>query len=134
MRGRSLKLSAPRRLVNDLMWCSMAVPRVSVQRRMNIGPLMQARAALQSRPSWSVIFLKGYALRSQETPELRRAYVKLPWPQLYEYPVSVASIAHEREYEGERAVLLSRIKGPEHRAIGELEQSMRDARSRPVME
>ena len=59
-----------------------------------------------------MIFLKGYALLSQETPELRRAYVKLPWPQLYEYPVSVASIAHEREHDGERVVLLSPHQGP----------------------
>ena len=71
---------------------------------------------------------------AEETPELRRAYVKLPWPQLYEYPVSVASIAHEREYDGERAVLLSRIKGPEHCSIAELEASIQAARSRPVLE
>ena len=134
MRGRALKLSAPRRLVCDLMRFSIGVPRVTVQRQMNLGPLLRARMAQQSRPSWTAIFLKGYALLARETPELRRAYVKLPWPRLYEYPVSVASIAHEREYEGERAVLLSRIKGPEGSAIGELEASIHAARSRPVMQ
>ena len=111
MRGRALKLSAPRRLVNDLMRFSITVPRVTVQRQMNLGPLVSARMALRARPSWTVIFLKGYALLCEATPELRRAYVKLPWPQLYEYPLSVASIAHERDYEGERVVMLSRIKG-----------------------
>jgi hypothetical protein len=134
MRGRALKLSAPRRLVGDLMWFSISVPRVTVQRRMNVGALLRARRSLQTRPSWTGIFLKGYGLLSKETPELRRAYVKLPWPQLYEYPSSVASVAHERDYEGERAVLLSRINGPEHRSIAELEASLQAARSRPVME
>ena len=134
MRGRALKLSAPRRLVGDLMRFSIGVPRVTVQRQMNLGPLVQARLAQQSRPSWTAIFVKGYALLARETPELRRAYVKLPWPQLYEYPVSVASIAHEREYDGERAVLLSRIKGPEGCAIAELEALIHRARSRPVLE
>jgi len=134
MRGRALKLSAPRRLVNDLMKFSIVVPRVTVQRQMNIGPLLRARTAQHVKPSWTVLFLRGYALLSQETPELRRAYVKFPWPQLYEYPVSVASIAHEREHDGERAVLLSRIKDPEHRSITELEELIQGARSRPVME
>jgi hypothetical protein len=112
----------------------MGVPRVTVQRHMNIGPLVRARMAQQSKPSWSAIFVKGYALLAREVPELRRAYVKFPWPHFYEYPVSVASIAHEREFEGERAVLLSRIKGPERCSIAELHASIHQARSRPVME
>lgn len=134
MRGRALRLSAPRRLVGDLMRFSIDVPRVTVQRRMNLAPLVRARQALQPRPSWTAIFLKGYALLARETPELRRAYVKLPWPQLYEYPQSVASVAHEREHDGERAVLLSRVKGPEHLSITELGALIQTARSRPVLE
>jgi hypothetical protein len=134
MRGRALKISAPRRLVGDLLRFSMGIPRVTVQRHMNIGPLVRARMAQQSKPSWSAIFVKGYALLAREVPELRRAYVKFPWPHFYEYPVSVASIAHEREFEGERAVLLSRIKGPERCSIAELHASIHQARSRPVME
>ncbi|MGH6763708.1 MAG: hypothetical protein ACRECW_19215 [Phyllobacterium sp.] len=134
MRGRAIKLSAPRRLVGDLMRFSIGVPRVTVQRQMNLAPLQQARLAQQSRPSWTVLFLKGYALLSKETPDLRRAYVKFPWPQLYEYPASVASIAHERELDGERAVLLSTIKSPERRSIGELAASIHASRSRPIAE
>lgn len=134
MRGRAIKLSAPRRLVCDLMRFSIGVPRVTVQRQMNLDPLQRARIAQASRPSWTVLFLKGYALLCRETPELRRAYVKLPRPQLYEYPESVASIAHEREHDGERAVLLSKIKCPERRPIPELAALIDAARSRPVME
>ncbi|NRP21156.1 hypothetical protein LPJGGPFB_04415 [Ensifer adhaerens] len=134
MRGRAIKLSVPRRLVCDLMRFSIGIPRVTVQRQMNLDPLQKARLSQSNKPSWTVLFLKGYALLCRETPELRRAYVKLPWPQLYEYPESVASIAHEREYEGERVVLLSKIKCPERRAIPELAASIDDARSRPVTE
>ncbi|TCL75975.1 hypothetical protein [Rhizobium sp. BK251] len=134
MRGRALKLSASRRLVGDLMRFSIRVPRVTVQRQMNLGPLQQARTTWLRKPSWTVLFLKGYALLSQEVPELRRAYVKLPRPQLYEYPLSVASVAHEREHEGERIVLLSTIKDPEHRPIQELEALILTARSSPVLE
>ena len=134
MKGTSLRLSAPRRLVGDLMWFSKQVPRITVQRRMNLGALARARRALDPRPSWTAIFLKGYALLARDTPELRRAYVKLPWPQLYEYAMSVASVAHEREFEGERAVLLSRIKGPELRSIRELGALFEAGQSRPVLD
>jgi hypothetical protein len=134
MRGKALKLSPPRRLVCDLMRLSMRVPRVTVQRRMNLANLMQARQALEPRPSWTAIFLKGYGLLAQETPELRRAYVKLPWPRLYEYPESVASVAYERDLDGERAVLLARIKAPERASIAELGAAIGEARSRPVLE
>ena len=121
MRGRAIKLSRPRRLVNDLMRFSIGIPRVTVQRRMNIARLLEARASLAARPSWTAIFLKAYGLLAMETPELRRAFVRLPWPQLYEYPESVGSVAYERDWEGEPAVLLSRIKGPEHRSLKQLD-------------
>jgi hypothetical protein len=134
MRGRAIKLTAARRLVGDLMRFSMKVPRVTVQRQMNIRPLLEARTAQPNKPSWTVLFLKGYALLSRDIPDFRRAYVKFPRPQLYEYPSSVASIAHEREHGGERIVLLSTIKAPEDRSISELEGLIQAARSRPVQE
>ena len=134
MQGRAQKISAPRRLVGDLLRFSVGIPRVTVQRRMNLAPLLKARTEQAKRPSWTVLFLKGYALLAQEVPELRRAYVKLPWPRFYEYRLSVASVAHEREHEGERIVLLGTIKGPERRTIAELQAVMDDVRSRPVLE
>ncbi|AXA44253.1 hypothetical protein DLJ82_6282 (plasmid) [Rhizobium leguminosarum] len=50
MRGRTIKLSASRRLVGDLMRFSIRVPRVTVQRQMNIRPLLDARDGPDSRP------------------------------------------------------------------------------------
>ena len=134
MRGRAIPLSAPRRLVGDLMRFSIAVPRVTVQRRMSLGPLVEARAMLNSRPSWTAIFVKAYALLADEVPEFRRAYVKFPWPQLYEYPDSVAAVTHERDHEGEKAVLISRIKGPARRGIAEISGLIREVQSKPVLE
>jgi hypothetical protein len=134
MRGRAIKLSPARRLVGDLMRFSIDIPRITVQRRMKLGPVLKARERLEPRPSWTALFLKAYGLLSQETPELRRAYVKLPWPHLYEYPSSVASLAYERDHGGERVVLLDRIKQPEKFSIQQLLDRMRTTRSRPVME
>ncbi|KQV68461.1 hypothetical protein [Rhizobium sp. Root1220] len=134
MKGRAIRLSPSRRLVGDLMRFSIGVPRVTVQRQMNLDALLRTRAALEERPSWTVLFLKGYALLSAETPELRRAYVKWPRRQLYEYPESVASIAHERELDGERVVLLTTIRCPEEQSIPDLGASIHAARSSPVLE
>jgi hypothetical protein len=58
----------------------------------------------------------------------------LPWPQLYEYPISIASLAQEREHAGERVVLLDRIKEPESLSIAQLVRKIQASRSRPVME
>ncbi|NNH33765.1 hypothetical protein C9413_31665, partial [Rhizobium sp. SEMIA 4085] len=65
MRGRTIKLSAARRLVGDLMRFSIGVPRVTVQRQMNRGARQKARMSQSSSPYWTVIFLKGNALVSQ---------------------------------------------------------------------
>lgn len=132
MRGRAIPLSRSRRLVGDLMRFSMSVPRVTVQRRMDLSALVAARRNIEHRPSWTAIFVKAYALLADETPELRRAYVKFPWPQLYEYPQSVAAITYERDYRGEKAVLMARVKAPARLSITALSEVVRATQARPV--
>lgn len=88
-------------MVIDLLHFAVAVPTVPVQRRMSLGPLVAARAACRERPRWTAIFAKGYALVAREFPHLRRAFIKIPWPHFYEYPVSIGNIYIEREYGGE---------------------------------
>src|SRR5690606_3357470 len=99
MRGRSLPLSLARKLVVDLT--RLHVPSVPVQRVMNIAEVVKARAECRDRPALSAIFAKAYALAAKDIPILRRAYVKLPTPRLYEYPISTASMVVEREFQGE---------------------------------
>src|SRR6478609_4903023 len=109
MRGRAIGLSAPRRFLVDLLRLAARIPSVPVQRHMHLAEVVRARAAAAPRPGWPAVFLKAYARVAAEVPELRRAYVCLPWPHLYEYPTSAAAVAVEREYEGERAVFFGRI-------------------------
>jgi hypothetical protein len=130
MRGRFVPISPARRLVVDLT--RLHVPSVPVQRIMNIAPLVEARAAAKGRPAWSAIFAKAYALVAQDVPLLRRAYIKLPSPRLYEYPVSTVSMVVEREHEGEMVVLTMLILDPERRTIGELSETIRTAKTVPV--
>lgn len=113
MRGRRVAISSSRRFVIDLMRYARRVPFVSLARPLNIAPLVAARAQCKERPSWFAIWAKAQALVAQEIPELRRVYVKLPWPQLYEYPRSVAAVAIEREHDGVPAIFPTRINSPE---------------------
>jgi hypothetical protein len=123
MRGRRIKLSIQRRMVIDFLHFARGVPTVPVQKHMSLGELAAARAACQSRPRWTAIFVKAFALVAEEVPELRRAYVKIPWPHLYEFPTSKAVIMVERDYDGEPALCPISVKDPASQplsAIGEL--------------
>src|SRR5262245_29475046 len=132
MRGKPIRLSPVRRFICDLLEAGASVPTVPVQRRMDLRALLAARAALSPRPPWLALFTKAYAKVATVTPELRRAYVKFPWAQLYEYPVSIAAIAFEREYGGEQGVLIGRIREPEHMPLTELARAIRHFQEVPV--
>jgi hypothetical protein len=80
------------------------------------------------------IFTKAYALLSDETPILRRAYVKLPTPRLYEYPVSTASIVIERDFGDEMAILTLLMRDPAKHSVSEIGRQIRHAKTAPVGE
>jgi hypothetical protein len=125
MRGRTIRLSKPRRLVCDLLHFARQVPSVPVQRRMALAPVVAARSRAAPRPGWCAIFTRAYALVAAETPELRRAYLKFPTPRLYEHPASVAAVAVERRQGGEYAVMMGLVKGPAGRSLGDLDAQLR---------
>jgi len=132
MRGRSIPLSLPRRLVSDLLSFAAKMPILPVQRPMQLGPLQAARAACPIRPSWVALFIKGFALTAQEFPELRRVYLEFPRPHLYEYQDSVAALTVERAIGAEPAVLVKRIDGPARLSISQIDEAIRHARTAPI--
>ena len=93
MRGQPKNISLPRRLIIDLMRASMGVPFVSLSRSLNIRPLLEARAGAMAPAGWAAMFVKAFALVAKDEPVLRTVYAKWPWPSLYEFPNSVASVA-----------------------------------------
>lgn len=130
MRGKSIPLSPVRKLVVDLT--RLAVPSVPVQRMMNVSALAEARAAAKGKPAWSAIFARAYALVAEEMPILRRAYVKLPWAHLYEYPKNTVSMVVERQIGDEMVVLTLLIREPESMSIGEISDTIREAKTKPL--
>ena len=132
MRGRMIRLSIPRRMVMDLLYFAKSIPAVPVQRRMSLAPLIAARATCEERPRWTAIFTKAYALTARDFPELRRAYVKLPWPHLYEYPKSRATIIIERDYHGEPGLFSITVKEPAERSLRDIGALLEHATTAPV--
>ena len=130
MRGRAIPLSPARKLVVDLT--RFHVPSVPVQRVMQLGPLVAARAACADRPVWASLFAKAYGLAAREIPDLRRAYVKLPWPRLYEYPYSTLSMVFEMDYHGEPVILTTLFRSPEDTPITKLSEAMKRTKSQPI--
>jgi hypothetical protein len=122
MRGRAIALSKPRRMVIDFLHFARAIPTVPVQRRMSIEAVVTARNSCRERPHWVTIFAKAYALVGREYPVLRRAYVKFPWPHLYEYPVSSMTVIFERDYAGEPGLFSFLVKDPAERSLDNLRE------------
>jgi hypothetical protein len=134
MRGTVRKLSVPRRLVADLMHASRGVPFVSLRRTLDIGPLIEARAALVQPPGWAAIFAKAFALVARDEPVLRRLYLKWPWPHLYELPRSVGMVAIARKENGEDCVLPQKVTAAEDLPLAEVDALIRHAKTASVDE
>ncbi len=103
-----------------------------MQRVMHLGPVAAARGALADRPVWASLFAKAYGLAAREIPDLRRAYVKLPWPQLYEYEQSTLSMVFERDYHGEMVILTTLMRAPENMPIKALSDLMKRTKDAPI--
>ena len=132
MRGRSIGISPAKRLVLDVLHFSRGIPTVPVQKRMCIAPLVAARAACEDPPRWTAMVVKAYALLAREFPELRRVYVKLPLPHMFEYRSSVASVVVEREYQGELGIFTQVIPNPAARPIQNLMEILEKGTTMPV--
>lgn len=123
--GRAIRLSPARRAVIDLLRIAKTIPTVPVQREINLGALVMLRETLTERIGWCAIFTKAFALAARSMPELRRSYLKYPTARLYEHPVSVASVAVEREHQGEAGVFFARLPQPENETLANIEAQLK---------
>jgi hypothetical protein len=130
--GRNLAISPFRRLVIDLMHFSRKVPSVTIDRRMNLAPLVAARLACPTRPSWSAMFMKAFGMVAKKYPELRRSYMTFPWPRIYEHPRNIATMNIERSHGSERVVILALVRSPEARSLAELDGLVKQHKELPL--
>jgi hypothetical protein len=130
--GRNLALTPFRKLVIELMHHCQKVPSATVDRPMNLASLIAARNACEIRPSWTAIFLKAMAIVSARRPELRRTYMSLPWPRLYEHPINVANFPMERRHQDEDIVFFVQVRRPERRALSNIDRIIHKCKNEPV--
>ena len=131
-RGKTLAISPFRKLVIDLMHFSRLVPAATLDRRMNLAPLVAARAACSPRPMWTSLFIKAHALVAMRQPVLRQSYMSFPWPRLYQHPGNIAAINISRRIGDEDVVLQALIRSPENRSLPELDAIIRQYQQMPV--
>jgi hypothetical protein len=130
--GRYFAVSHFRRLVVDLMHFSAQVPSVTIERRMDLAPLIAARQACNPSPTWSAIFTKAYAQVAARIPALRTAYLRFPWARFYEHPCSVATLNVDRQLADERVVLYIHIDCPESLSLREIDAVVIEHQQAPV--
>lgn len=132
MSGHFLPLSIPRRMVGDILYMGRQLTLTTTQRRMRLGAVVAARAACCPRPSWCALFTRALATVVSRRPELRRVYVPYPWPRLFEHDQVTASIVVERDYRGEPALFLARLRSPEQLDVFDLDAAIRKYKERPI--
>ena len=115
--GRYIAVSRFRRLVIDLMHFSAKVPGVTLERRIELAPLIAARQACPKSPTWSAILTKAFAVVAARNPVLRTAYLTFPWARFYEHSTSIATINVDRQLAEERIVIYAHIDSPENRTL-----------------
>ncbi len=130
--GSTISLTPLRRHMGDLMHASRQVPMVAIERRLHLADLIQARQALEVRPSWFALFMKAYALVAEQLPPLRQSYLTFPWERLHQHACNVANLAIARSVDGESGVLALQIRSPETKSLWEIDDLIRRGRTEPV--
>jgi hypothetical protein len=133
-KGRTLPLSGPRRFINDLVHHAGRIPSVPVSRMMDLGPLVGLRRSHAHRPSWSVLFMKAYAIVAAANPPLRRALMTFPNIRLYEHPGSICALAIERVLDGEEGIFVGLFRTPECQSLVELDAALTWYKTAPIDE
>ena len=125
-------LSAPRRLIVELMAACRGVPLVTAERRMDLSSLIEARHVAEVRPAWTVVIAKAFAVVAAKTPALRTSFISFPWPHLCEHSEPVVGIALEREFRGEEVVLFTQVRQPQTVSLTDLDAHLRHVKVAPV--
>lgn len=131
-KSRRMAVSRSRRLTIDVLHYNRRVPTCAHDLRCKLSRLAELRARLPSRISWSLLFIKAFALVAQKRPVLRQSYINWPWPHVLEHPHSVAMLATQREHRGEPWLFWSRFTQPDQRSLVEMQQSLDQYQSEPV--
>src|SRR5262249_23783016 len=60
--GRKTPLSLPRRFIGDLVHCAQSAPLMTIERRMHLATVAEAREKALGNPGWCALFTRAFAL------------------------------------------------------------------------
>ena len=126
------RISPDRRLVIDLCRIARSLPLYPLERDFQLGALAALRKRAGTRISWSILFMKAYALLAKEEPRLRQSYISWPWPHLYEHPENVAMLAVRRVETGCERLCWGRFVAPDRHSLIELQGQLQQYKDEPV--
>lgn len=129
---RRLRISRSRRLTIDVLHYNRRVPTCAHDLRCDLSRIAQLRSQLTIRISWSLLFIKAFAIVAARRAVLRQTYVEWPWPHVLEHPHSVAMLATQRDFRGEPWLFWSRFVQPEKRSLTEMQAALDQYQSQPV--
>jgi hypothetical protein len=115
-----------------LLHFARKVPLCPLERSCDLSELAVLRQGASRKISWSVLFLKAYGLVALERPQLRQAYLRWPWPHLYEHPHNVAMLAMNRSESEEDRLYWGRFDKPEERTLIELQTKLDNYKTAPT--
>ena len=130
--GKTIPITPFRNIVIDLMHFSAQVPVVTLERTMNLAPLIAARSRCSPRPMWTSMFVKAFSIVAAREPVLRRSYMAFPWARFYEHPANIANINISRTVDGEPVVVQAMVRSPENRSLAEIDALIRSFIDTPV--
>lgn len=128
------RLSIPRsrRLTLDVLHFHKQSATCAHDRIFDLSHVAELRSRLSARISWSLLFVKAFAIVAAHRPVLRQTYQRWPWPHLYQHPLSVAMIATHRIHRDEPWVFWTRFVQPELQSLGEMQHRLERCQTEPV--
>jgi hypothetical protein len=84
--------------------------------------------------SWTILFLRAYALLGAKTPQLRQTYMAWPWPHIYQHDQTACMMAISREHRGEDRLFFGLFRTPEERTLPQLQSRLDVFKTQPIPE
>lgn len=113
-----------RRFISELLREAQQLPLTTIQRSFNLSRLREAKRQSQLPIGWCAFFTKAFGQLSERRPQLRRLYVPLPYPRIYEHPHSIASISIERVHEGQKGVYFTHVRNVERQPLAFIQEHL----------
>ena len=132
------RFSAARGCISDVALLARGIPLFPVERSMHLAAVGVARADTTPRIGWAAIFLKAYAIVAREMPVLRTWLAQGPFcglpRRLATCTDSVATLAVNREEEGEDRLFWARLARPDALPLADIQRFVVDCTTKPIDE